>query len=593
MSTIHQLDLNQTVTRKDGDGSESGRQSTSPFSREYSDHVRQQNRESSGDLASAPSADKGALSDNSLRTRINKDEITKFTKKDGTEVEIGGGMVKAKIGDTTIVYECQKKNGKEVVMDSLGYAKVEKLRVLVNGEEKKVVDFGEDNPDNTTLRELGRVSLKKDSAGDLKTFSPDLKKFSTVKTDGSSFVYEAGVSQGKDFTRPLVTKATDGTLTEYSYYKEGDPNIAKTITQTSTNWFGRSESVVSTNIAGTKNYITETLSTGHLEQRNNLHMENGRLAYEAVSEKNLDLPKTSDETLEEAREKFLNTAALNGVFRGNKKQIEQLLHQIENRFAGMRQDGYNADSKQDTARAYNDLSRLLTEQSTGTARCMTKGEKRLLVEDLLYMAKDPMSYGNQGLYGTCAYASTANAVTDRFWSTACRAARQSATMGYWTTLGCNSKGQHLKVPMSEEQLKYSHNEFGRSYGDEFVQSLIFSSLGFGSDGANIRAGYPFDKDRAYTLLTGRKLAGHHDLVNSHAAGLVFHRKQDLIKALKNGDVAYSVTSPGPHAMLIMRYDSKTDRFLVNNTWGESKRGAWQGGLPGPGDGWIPARSLFR
>ncbi|HEY9717837.1 MAG TPA: hypothetical protein V6C69_10235, partial [Trichormus sp.] len=482
---------------------------------------------------------------------------------------------------TTIDYQRDAQN--QVKLDKDGKPLIQKIDTVINGKHQ-TIDLGDNTADNAELRRLAEriyVSQKGDSIGNISIFSGDGKTISQLKSDFSTTTHELGTRHdGTQFARIRDVMQANGSYTSFKYEDPRDETKATHISERIKTAFDKWISQESDRIPNTNRFITHN-EQGKISWRDGMRIsDDGKLAYKELSENFFDGASEHDGTrLDEAKEEFVKVAAAHGVFKGSTGTINKWLHKWEAHVHHFRNKQWAVATDDQMAESLVNLTKVFTDKPSGRATRISGGERRLAVECELKELGDPEKWINQGPVGTCGVNSTEDMVCERRPQDLTRWLRQALTLGYVTSRGVDKNGHHRRVDMTEQQLKYEPT-YGRSYSNQLYQFAAIASLGYRDTGGSFPGTTNDDISYIHKMCTGKDVAGFHDTWQ----GTPMSAKQ-LRAALKKGSVAYII--PG-HAMAISDYNPKTNKFLVNNWWGQP---ADNDGY-GPIDGYHNPGSLY-
>jgi len=510
------------------------------------------------------------------------DGAIEIKKIDGASLEMHDGLVcSIKNGDNELAVLYQKRDGK-VVFNSVGEPKIAKIIASVGNVPAEI-----DAAALGTSSGRVRVIQKGDGIGSVVITSEDGRCTSTLRTDFCRVEREkvvvsgpgiGGTASALEQERVTAIFRPNGARVDYTY---GDPTKPMRMTQVIeryTTSMGTAVTQYSDRIGDSEKFVTHTegLSDKAMPSwRTDVSAkDNGELAYRELNEKFFVGPRNSDDghpfDLQTAREDFLRVAIQHKVFQGNENTTMQWINRFERRTDGFSAKGWLAPNDLELADTYTNLSRIFTDSVAGRARVVGTDERRLLVECALKELAEPNKYINQGSIGTCSLNSLESNLANRRPQELTRWLREATTKGYVTSRGVNSRGEHIKVQMTENQLNYEPS-WNRSYSNQIFQFASIAALGYRSNGRDYGGTTNQQLDYVSRLASGKNM-GFLDNWTGRGA-----RKSDIIDSLKKrGSVAYIV--PG-HCMAIDDYDPKTDRFYVNNWWS------------GQSDGWRSARQL--
>lgn len=505
-------------------------------------------------------------------------------KGDGAVLTLRDGLVCGiKNGSNCLSIDYEKQDGK-VVFDENGQAKVAKVRALVGGNECEI--------DAALLRSEGQLSAltvvqRGDGLGSVVLKTGD-GKTSTLRSDFCRVEHEqVALTDGRTVERVSALHRPNGSQVIYNYDRNQPLKLQQVVERYRTS-LGKVVTQYTDRVGESEKFVTHTQVEGEGKDggqnirenlkptwRTDLQMaQDGELAYKELNEKFFMGPRNEGDgaarDLQAAREEFLRVASANKVFQGNENTILGWMNGFERRVDGFSRRGWMAPSDLDLADSYSNLSRIFTDSVSGRASVVGAQERRLLVESALKELADPKRYINQGSIGTCSLNSVESNLAGRRPQELTRWLREACTKGYVTSRGVNTRGERVKVHLSEAQLNYEPS-WNRSYSNQIFQFASIAALGYRSRGYDYGGTTNDQLNYVSRLACGQNMR---ILDNWMGRGA---RKADIVDALKNrGSVAYIV--PG-HCMAIDDYDPKTDRFYVNNWWGGSR------------DGWYSARGL--
>ncbi|HEY9787730.1 MAG TPA: hypothetical protein V6D17_20245, partial [Candidatus Obscuribacterales bacterium] len=508
--------------------------------------------------------------DKAFESAENRVEVK---KKDGSVVEMRDGFVHAiRKGSDSTAIEYQRDATGKVKLDGNGQPVVERITTNNNGVESTIdLSAGAKDAGFADLAKRIRVVQSGDAVGNVMIGSEDGKTISTLRTDFSTVTHELVSDGEKELSRVRQVIRADGSTTTYNYANDKQPTKITQIVEQYRTSMGTLVTQTSDRVGDTEKFVTHTDKNDKVKWRTDVKVSgDGNLAYKELVSNFFDGPREySDLDLGEAREKFLKTAAANGVFKGDENTILSWMNKFESRCRRLSDRGWKAPTSEDLAESYRNLARVFTDEPTGNAKRVTRAERRLAVECELKELADPVRNINQGPVGTCALNSVEDSLAQRRPQDLTRWLREALTKGCVTSRGLDKSGHHRVVQLGANQIKYQPT-YHRSYSNQLFQFAAMAALGYKSNGYDYPGTTNDQMNYVSMLASGKKIP---ILDNWMGYGA---RKQDIINCLKKGTVAYIV--PG-HAMAIDDYDPNTDRFLVNNWWG------------GSGDGWYSARRL--
>jgi len=510
-------------------------------------------------------------------------------KPDGSVVQLDGGFVSAvSRGDRSVSIQYHRDDNNEVKLNAQGKPIIDKITIRTRGidtiqdsirgsDSETVIDFTKGAKDNgvSELAKHLRVVQSGDNIGDVMIASADNKKIKTLHTNFSTTTSEVVVVDAKDVVRIKQLVKDDGSSVRYNYNDLEQPFKYNQVIEQYQASNGSLVSKISDRIGGSEKFVTHGKSGENPTWRTDLkQMDDGRLAYKELSEKFFDGPKDAARdggniSLAASRQNFIKVASSHGVFAGDERTIRQWMDKFEDRQQRFRDKHWKTASLDDISECYQNLSRVFTDQATGKAANITKGERRLAVESELKELGNPLKYINQGPVGTCGLNSVEDSLAQRRPEDLTRWMREALTRGHVTSRGLDSQGKHRVAELSEAQLHYQPT-FDRLYSNQLFQFSAMAALGYHSDGRDF-PGTTDDQINYVGIMAGGKALPFNDTWQGSGA-----TKQGIIAALAKSNVAYIV--PG-HAMAICDYDPKRDMFLVNNWWG------------GQGDGWYSPNRL--